>query len=79
MFWVIDYEAIRRREEQNRVGGVAANIKITDFDIFKLPFDKVAYNAFMSMQAKYVLQDSYKITADFLDKSLSDIFGLLKS
>jgi predicted nucleotidyltransferase component of viral defense system len=72
-------ECIRRREELNRVGGVSADLAMSDFLIFKEELSKSVIDAFLDMQAKYVLADKYRITPTELRNALNKIHEALRS
>jgi hypothetical protein len=71
-------EAIRRREEERRTGGVPADIKISDFLFLSKALDFAVIDMFLAMQEKYVLEDRYKITEDDLKMALKNIHEALR-
>jgi len=70
-------EAIRRREETRRIGGVPEDIRVCDFAFFGKRLDGAVINIFLEMQDKYVLDDKYKITPKDLEISLAKIHKML--
>ena len=66
-------EAIRRREEERRAGGVPADVKISGFSFFVENLDSSVIDMFCEMQDKYVLEDKYKISVNDLKTALSYI------
>lgn len=69
----------KRQEESIRIGGIDSNIKIKDFNYFKLDFSEELIQEFNNMQYKYVLEDKYKITIDEVKKRISEIYNYLKN
>lgn len=69
----------KRQEEKIRVGGIDSNIKIKDFEYFKLDFNEDLIQEFNNIQNKYVLNDKYKITIDEVKKSISELYSYISS
>lgn len=69
----------KRQEESIIIGGIDSNIKIKDFNYFKLDFSEELIQEFNNMQYKYVLEDKYKITIDEVKKRISEIYNYLKN
>ena len=68
----------KRQEENVRIGGINSNIKIKDFNYFKLNFSEELIQEFNNIQYKYVLDDKYKITIDEVKKRLEEIYYYFK-
>lgn len=68
----------KRQEESVRIGGIDANIKIKDFNYFKLDFSEELIQEFNNMQHKYLLDNKYKISIDEVKKRLSKIHNYFK-
>lgn len=56
--------AYKRKEEKIRLGGIAEEKRITDFDYMKLNFNDKLINSFNKMQKIYVLDEESKISLD---------------
>lgn len=69
----------KRQEEKVRIGGIDANIKIKDFNYFKLKFNDDLLQEFNNMQHKYVLDDKYKITIDNVKIAILEIYNFIKN
>ncbi len=69
----------KRQEEKIRIGGIDNNIKIRDFNYFKLDFNNELIQEFYNMQNKYVLDDKYKITIDYAKNVISEIYNFIKN
>ncbi len=68
----------KRKEEESRIGGIASNKEIKDFNYMKLDFDNELINAFNKMQKIYVLDDQSLITIEEVKntiKILLEIFN----
>lgn len=68
----------KRKEEESRIGGIASNKEIKDFDYMKLKFNDELINAFNKMQRIYVLDDESMLTINDIKntiKILSKIFN----
>lgn len=68
----------KRKEELLRIGGIASDKEIKNFNYMKLEFNDELINAFCRMQRIYVLDDESMLTIDEVKntiKMLSEIFN----
>jgi hypothetical protein len=70
-------EAIRRREEVRRIGGIQADTEIKDFVFLSKTLDFKIMDMFLEMQEKYVLEDRFIITGEELKMVLRNIYEAL--
>lgn len=65
----------KRQEEKVRIGGINENIKIKDFNYFKMEFSDELVKQFENMQNKYVLNDKYKVSIDKVKNVLKQVYA----
>jgi hypothetical protein len=65
----------KRQEEKVRIGGIDENIKIKDFNYFKLEFSDELIKEFENMQNKYILNDKYKVSIGEVKNILKQIYN----
>jgi hypothetical protein len=70
-------EAIRRREEVRRIGGIQADTEIKDFVFLSKTLDSKDIDMFLEMQEKYVLEDRFIIAGEDLKVVLRNIHEAL--
>lgn len=70
--------SLKRKEEESRLGGIASNKKIKDFNYMKLKFNDELINAFERMQRIYVLDDESMITIDEVKNTIKILFDIFK-
>lgn len=68
----------KRKEEENRLGGIPANTKLCDFSYMKLNFDDDLVKSFNKMQKIYVLDDDSKKTIDDVKNVVNKLLELFK-
>ena len=68
----------KRKEEESRLGGIASNKEIKDFNYMKLKFNDVLINAFNKMQRIYVLDDESMLTIDEVKNTVKILFEIFK-
>lgn len=68
----------KRKEEESRLGGIASNKEIKDFNYMKLKFNDELINAFNKMQRIYVLDDESILTIDEVKNTIKILFEIFK-
>ena len=68
----------KRKEEESRLGGIASNKEIKDFNYMNLKFNDELINAFNKMQRIYVLDDESMITIDEVKNTIKILFEIFK-
>ena len=68
----------KRKEEKSRIGGIASNKKIKDFNYMKLEFNDELINAFARMQRIYVLDDESILTIDEVKNTIKILLEIFK-
>lgn len=68
----------KRKEEESRLGGIAGNKEIKDFNYMKLKFNDELINAFNKMQRIYVLDDESILTIDEVKNTIKILFEIFK-
>ena len=68
----------KRKEEESRLGGIASNKEIKDFNYMNLKFNDVLINAFNKMQRIYVLDDESMLTIDEVKNTIKILFEIFK-
>ena len=68
----------KRKEEESRLGGIASNKEIKDFNYMKLKFNDELINAFDKMQRIYVLDDESILTIDEVKNTIKILFEIFK-
>lgn len=68
----------KRKEEKARIGGIASNKKIKDFNYMKLEFNDELINAFTRMQRIYVLDDESLLTIDEVKNTIKILLEIFK-
>ena len=71
--------AYKRQEEMSRIGGIPSNLEIKDFSYFKFDYSNELLLEFNSMQNKYLLNEKYKITIDYVKERLSMIINFFNN
>ena len=69
----------KRKEEESRLGGIASNKEIKDFNYMKLKFNDELINAFNKMQRIYVLDDESILTIDEVKNTIKILFEIFKN
>lgn len=69
----------KRKEEKIRLGGVAENKKISDFEYMTLNFNKDLITSFERMQRIYVLDDESKLSINQIKKSIQKLHTIIKA
>ena len=69
----------KREEEKVRKGGVPFDLKIIDFSYFKFDYPTELIAEFINMQNKYLLNEKYKISIEYVKEKLSFIINHLKN
>lgn len=68
----------KRKEEESRLGGIASNKEIKDFNYMKHKFNDELINAFDKMQRIYVLDDESILTIDEVKNTIKILFEIFK-
>ena len=68
----------KRKEEESRLGGIASNKEIKDFNYMKLKFNDELIDAFNKMQRIYVLDDESILTIDEVKNTIKILFEIFK-
>ena len=68
----------KRKEEESRLGGIASNKEIKDFNYMNLKFNDELINAFNKMQRIYVLDDECMLTIDEVKNTIKILFEIFK-
>lgn len=68
----------KRKEEESRLGGIASNKEIKDFNYMNLKFNDELINAFNKMQRIYVLDDESMLTIDGVKNTIKILFEIFK-
>ncbi len=68
----------KRKEEESRLGGIASNKEIKDFNYMNLKFNDELINAFNKMQRIYVLDDESMLTIDEVKNTIKILFEIFK-
>ena len=68
----------KRKEEESRLGGIASNKEIKNFNYMNLKFNDELINAFNKMQRIYVLDDESMITIDEVKNTIKILFEIFK-
>ena len=68
----------KRKEEESRLGGIASNKEIKDFNYMKLKFNDEIIDAFNKMQRIYVLDDESILTIDEVKNTIKILFEIFK-
>ena len=68
----------KRKEEKSRKGGIPSNLEIKDFTYFSLNYSNDLINEFNNMQNKYLLNEKYKISIEYVKERLSYIISFFK-
>ena len=68
----------KRKEEETRLGGIASNKEIKDFNYMKLKFNDELINTFNKMQRIYVLDDESILTIDEVKNTIKILFEIFK-
>ena len=68
----------KRKEEESRLGGIASNKEIKDFNYMKLKFNDELINTFNKMQRIYVLDDESILTIDEVKNTIKILFEIFK-
>ena len=68
----------KRKEEESRLGGIASNKEIKDFNYMNILFNDELINAFNKMQRIYVLDDESMITIDEVKNTIKILFKIFK-
>ena len=68
----------KRKEEESRLGGIASNKKIKDFDYMKLRFNDELIIAFDKMQRIYVLDDKSMLTINDVENTIKILLEIFK-
>ena len=68
----------KRKEEESRLGGIASNKEIKDFNYMDLEFNDELINAFNRMQRIYVLDSESMITIDEVKNTIEILFEIFK-
>ena len=68
----------KRKEEESRLGGIASNKEIKDFNYMNILFNDELINAFNKMQRIYVLDDESMITIDEVKNTIKILFEIFK-
>lgn len=67
-----------KRKEESRLGGIASNKEIKDFNYMNLKFNDELINAFNKMQRIYVLDDESMLTIDEVKNTIKILFEIFK-
>ena len=65
----------KRKEEKSRIGGIPEELEIRDFSFLKLNFSNELITEFYAMQSKYLLNENYRISIDYVKERLSIIIN----
>ena len=68
----------KREEEKIRKGGIPSNLEIKDFTYLNFEYCAELINEFNSMQNKYLLNEKYKISIDYVKERLSSLISYFK-
>lgn len=68
----------KRKEEESRLGGIASNKEIKDFNYMKFKFNDELIDAFNKMQRIYVLDDESILTIDEVKNTIKILFEIFK-
>lgn len=66
----------KRKEEESRLGGIASNKEIKNFNYMNIKFNDELINAFNKMQRIYVLDDESVLTIDEVKNTIKILFEI---